>query len=148
MDIFGAFIPFLFVIITIVAKTFSDKEKISKEEIHKKINTTIEKQRKTIKSYTDQAFDSINNSTKKTEVKKEVKLENKKIVEKVEKKVNKPKKVETPIMATSIIENSEIKREEIKDNIGLEFNKKDIVKGIVMAEILSPPKALRNKNNR
>lgn len=151
MDIFELIVPFLIFLVPMMIKSFFDKKKADakqeeknmnqgKEDVSKEKDTDELDRRIPIPSLTEHIKKNIEDRANKE-------LERKTKVEKQNKKY-KNNVTDKPKTSLNIIKDDEIRSNEIGlDRTKLKLNKNDLVKGIVMSEILSPPKALKGRNN-
>ncbi|MBS4535271.1 hypothetical protein GOQ29_06525 [Clostridium sp. D2Q-14] len=159
MNIFEFIGPFLIFLIPVVIKSFAEKQKANKKQNERNINGNLSKERNAVGLENIEAIPPMKDDFGKNIKEKKERVIKHKVNEKIkseikkakENKVEQNKKYEVniekePKATLKISKNDKIKKNEIgSDNIQLKFDKESIVKGIVMSEILSSPKALKGK---
>jgi len=167
MDILDLIFPLLILLGPALLKSFSDKKKVEKqrntqsidnknrdkEEVKKIEKSPVQARINEVKRTLDRKLNTQNPSDSEKKLSTERNISKRVDEEELISRVTKERRSEDRYKVNEEKQRVVRNRDAIKDNeignndIDLKFNKRELVKGIIMSEILSPPKALKNKTN-
>ncbi|MBS4536897.1 hypothetical protein GOQ27_00390 [Clostridium sp. D2Q-11] len=167
MDILDLIFPLLILLGPALLKSFSDKNKVEKqrntqsidnknrdkEEVKKIEKSPVQARINEVKRTLDRKLNTQNpsDSERKLSAERNItkRVDEEELISRVTKERRSVDRNKVNEQKQRVVRNKDvIKDNEIGNNdIDLKFDKRELVKGIIMSEILSPPKALKNKTN-